>query len=129
MDIVFLTVEDVIRLHRESIILYGGGEGVRDKGLLISAVLAPQQTFDGEFLYGSTSLMAAALWHGIVQNHPFIDGNKRTGLRAADTFLIMNHVNLAITSREAVEWTLAVATGKLDREHLSRLVTRKVEPI
>ncbi len=107
---VFLDLEDVLRLHEQSIRLYGGQAGLRDRGLLESAVLAVQQTFDGELLYRDLAAVAAALWHGIVQNHPFVDGNKRTGLRAADTFLLINGLDLAISVDEAVEWTLALAT-------------------
>ncbi|MFI5385640.1 MAG: type II toxin-antitoxin system death-on-curing family toxin [Fimbriimonadales bacterium] len=125
----FLTVDDVVELHRQSIDLYGGRDGLRDGGLLESAVLAPQQTFRGEFLYESLSQMAAAILHGLVQNHPFVDGNKRTGLRAADVFLAINRVNLAAPSKEATDWTLAVAKGEMSREELAVLFSRHVEPI
>jgi death-on-curing protein len=70
--------------------------------------------------------MCAALWHGLVQNHAFIDGNKRVGLRAADVFLALNGFDLTISAKEAVEWTLSIATGQLDRRELSQLVERRL---
>jgi len=129
VDIWFPTVAEVLALHRQSIALYGGEDGLRDAGLLESAVMGVQQTFDGEFLYRSVPEMAAALWHGLVQNHPFVDGNKRAGLRAADVFLALNHLDLAISSDKAVAWALAVAKGELGRRELADLVARHVVPL
>jgi death-on-curing protein len=129
MEPIFLTVEDVVRLHEQAIRLYGGESGVRDAGLLESAVMAPQQTFGGEFLYGSVPKMAAALWHGLVQNHPFLDGNKRAGLRAADVFLARNGLDLVASSSQVEEWTLSVATGRLSREELAILIAPHLQPI
>lgn len=128
MKPVFLSVEEVHELHRQSIRLYGGEDGLRDPGLLESAVLAIRQTFAGKCLYESLSEMAAALWHGLVQNHPFIDGNKRTGLRAADVFLTINHLDLDITAVEAADWTLEIATGALAREELARRISARTHP-
>ena len=121
-----MTVEDVVSLHEDSIRLYGGGTGCRDLGLLESAVMAPQQTFGGEFLYSSVFAMAAALWHGIVSNHPFVDGNKRTGLRSGHVMLLINGWNLTLSEDEVAELTLRIAMGELGREELAEVIEKHV---
>jgi death-on-curing protein len=87
---VFLTLDEVLELHRESIQRYGGSAEVRDLGLLLSALAMPATTFAGEFLHADLPAMAAALLFHIVQNHPFVDGNKRAGAAAARVFVLMN---------------------------------------
>lgn len=129
MEIRFLTVEDVLGLHEDSIRLYGGGTGVRDHGLLESAVLSIQQTFGGEFLYPTLFAMAAAIWHGVVANHPFVDGNKRTGLRAGHTLLLINGWNLTLSSDEVEELTLQIAKGELTRDQLAEVIESHIEPL
>jgi death-on-curing protein len=89
-----------------------------------SAVMALQQTFDGEFLYGTIYEMAGALWHGLVCNHPFIDGNKRVGALAADVFLYANGIEMTFESEEIVSLTLQLATHSLDRRALANLIAR-----
>lgn len=118
-ELVFLTPEEVAELHREAVIRFGGDDGIRDPGLLESAVLAVQQTFGGEFLYASIYEMTAALWHGIVANHPFIDGNKRAGATAADAFLLVNGIEMTFTNEDIVEITLALATNAMSRAELA----------
>lgn len=76
----FLSLEDVLFLHRNQVDLYGGAPGVRDLELLESAVAQPRATFGGEHLHGDLFEMAAAYLFQVVQNHPFVDGNKRTGV-------------------------------------------------
>jgi death-on-curing protein len=123
-ELVFLSVEEVIELHEASTEAFGGGTGLRDFGLLESAVLAPQQTFDGEFLYPTIYEMAAALWHGIVCNHPFIDGNKRTGAAAADVFLLVNGIEMTFTANDVFTLTVDVATSTLGRRDLADQIAR-----
>ena len=82
----FLDIEDVLELHALQLARYGGADGVRDRGLLESAVAQPQATFDGAFVHDGLFAMAAAYLFHIVQNHPFIDGNKRAGAAAAGGF-------------------------------------------
>jgi death-on-curing protein len=84
----FLTVEDVLELHARSLDRFGGGEGIRDRGLLESAVAAPQAGFGGQFAHSDLYEMAAAYAFHIAQNQPFVDGNKRAGLGAALVFLV-----------------------------------------
>ena len=90
----FLTVADVLMLHAEQVDLYGGEQGVRDLGLLESAVAQPQAGFGGEYLHADLFEMAAAYLFHIVQNHPFLDGNKRAGAVAALVFLDVNGVEI-----------------------------------
>jgi len=122
---IFLTVEQVIELHQAVIDRFGGAHGLKDPGLLESAVMAPQQTFGGEFLYKSLAEMGAAYWICIVGNHPFIDGNKRAGLIAFDTFMLINNVKLEATSEEVVDITLSIATGSFDREKIVGFVEER----
>ncbi len=95
----FLTLDEVIVIHREIIEQYGGSLGIRDLGLLESAVAMPQAGIGDQYFHPDLFEMAAAYLFHIVQNHPFIDGNKRTGAMAAYTFLKLNRVNL--TARES----------------------------
>lgn len=125
----FLTGEEVIELHRQSIERYGGTHGIREHGLLDSAVQAPQQTFGGTFLYPSLAEMAAAYWFGLVLNHVFLDGNKRIGLRAADVFLALNGLDLTISEEEAVRVTLRIAVHEIGREELAALIAKNVAPL
>lgn len=90
----FLRIEDVLALHADQMELYGGEHGVRDMGLLESAVGQAQASFAGQVLHADIFEMAAAYLFHIVQNHPFIDGNKRTGLIAALVFLDLNGIEL-----------------------------------
>lgn len=85
--VTFLTVDEVLELHLEQIELFGGSAGARDLNLLESAVAQPSQQFGGEYLHEDVPAMAAAYLFHIVSNHPFIDGNKRTGTDAAIVFL------------------------------------------
>ena len=85
-DIVFLTVDDVLKLHQHQIDVYGGEHGVRDFGLLESALAMPQSMFGGQYLHQDIYEMASACLFHLVKNHPFIDGNKRAGAVAAYVF-------------------------------------------
>ena len=86
----FLTLIEVLELHRKVIKQSGGAFGIRDIGLLESAIVQPRMTFGGEDLYPSLLEKAAALGFSIIMNHPFVDGNKRIGHAAMETFLVMN---------------------------------------
>jgi death-on-curing protein len=90
----FLDIEDVIELHATQLAIYGGGAGLRDRGLLESAVVQPQLFFDGEFAHPGLFEMAAAYLFHIVSNHPFVDGNKRAGVLAALVFLDVNGISI-----------------------------------
>ena len=120
MSPIFLDVDDVIRLHFDQLKAFGGSGGIRDRGLLESAVAQPAATFGGDFLHESLSAMAAAYLLHIVMNHPFVDGNKRTGLAAAVVFLDLNGAAPAESATEHLfEATIAVAEGRLDKPTLA----------
>ncbi len=93
-EIEFLTVEVVLALHQRQLDRFGGGAGLRDRGLLESAIAQPQASFGGTFAHDGLFAMAAAYLFHIVSNHPFVDGNKRAGLLAAQVFLDVNGVTL-----------------------------------
>jgi len=107
----WITVEDCLSFHDKLLARFGGAGGVRDLGLLDSALARPRHMF----AHGSPTLfdMAAAYAHGIVSTHPFLDGNKRSGLLAAALFLEANGVRFAVAEEEAVVRMLALATDTL----------------
>jgi death-on-curing protein len=112
----FLDLEDVLELHALQLARYGGADGVRDRGLLESAVAQPQATFDGVFVHDGLFAMAAAYLFHIVKNHPFVDGNKRTGLLAALVFLDLNGISIAHSSTVLYDLTLGVAEGRITKD-------------
>jgi death-on-curing protein len=107
----FLTIDEVLAIHRDQIARYGGAEWVRDWGLLQSAVAMPAATFGGQFLHGDLCEMAAAYLFHVVQNHPFLDGNKRVGAVAAYVFLALNDLRLTVDNDTYAELVLTIARG------------------
>jgi death-on-curing protein len=105
-----ITLEDIINLHEKSIIEFGGVVGLRDKGLLESAISRPFQTFERKELYKSPFEKAAALGESLIINHPFIDGNKRIGLLAIDTLMIS--FGYLINAHEDVLYNLIIQISK-----------------
>ena len=113
--IVYLSIEDVLRLHERAIGRYGGMAGVHDRGALESSVAQPQTCVYGQERHSTLSEKAAAYCFFITRNHPFFDGNKRTGLLAALYFLTKNGVAALSLDREKVyEVVLAVASGEAE---------------
>jgi death on curing protein len=115
----FLDIEQVIRLHFSMIERYGGTEGTRDVGLLQSAVAMPQMAYSGEYLHADIFEMAAAYLYHIVQNHPFLDGNKRAGAAAAIVFLAMNDIQIEADEDGLVDLTLSVAGGQSGKPEIA----------
>jgi len=115
----YLSVEQVLHLHRLQIERFGGPAGLRDRGALEAAVARSQMTFGGEDLYPDIEAKAAALLHSLVMNHPFVDGNKRTGAVVAELFMRLNGVILAASDDELVDITLAAARGEASAEALA----------
>lgn len=115
MDPSFLTLDEVIAIHRDQIARYGGSFGVRDWGLLKSAISMPAATFGGQFLHSDLHEMAAAYLFHLVQNHPFIDGNKRVGAVAADVFLALNQIQLMAAEDDYAELVLSIARGETSK--------------
>ena len=109
----FLTVEHVLAIHGRMIDEFGGGRGILDRGLLESAVAMPATQFGGRYLHGSVAAMAAAYLFHLCANHPFVDGNKRTAVAAAEVFLLLNDKRLLATNIELERLTLGVAGGAI----------------
>lgn len=115
MTPLFLTLDEVLSLHAEQVHLFGGSSGIRDVGLLESAVGSVEATFDGAFLHETVFAMAAAYLHGICRNHPFLDGNKRTAAAAALTFLEMNGVEVDADEDAFYDLVIGVAEGRVSK--------------
>ncbi len=117
----FLDVDDVLELHATLIDEHGGSDGIRDRGLLESAVAQPTASFGGEFLHQDLFEMAAASLVSLVGNHPFVDGNKRTGLAAMLMFLELNGYSVDESTHSLVDITLSVASGSMSKAHVAQL--------
>lgn len=118
-DPIFLGIDRMFRLHRSLIEGYGGIDGVRDVRLLQSAVSQPEATFGGDYLHAFPFEMAAAYLFHIVQNHPFLDGNKRTGAASAIVFLEMNDIEIDGDEKGLVDITIRTATGVVTKEDIA----------
>lgn len=110
----YLTPSQVLFTHDQVIKRYGGSFGIRELGLVESAVHRPQASFGDTDLYETVFEKAAALLHSLLMNHPFVDGNKRTALAATGIFLAMNGFTLQNTHQEEVTFALAVASEHTD---------------
>ena len=109
-----LSKRQILMLHTALIAQTGGIDGVRDEGLLDSAINAPFQTFEEQDLYPTVLEKAARLGFGLISNHPFLDGNKRIGAHAMLTFMGVNQINLCCTDEELISLILQVASGRLN---------------
>ena len=119
---IFITVQEVIDDHAEIIRLYGGLNGIRDIGLLISAIEMPKTMMFGEFLHPTVFDKAAAYLFHIICNHPFVDGNKRIGTMTALTFLRQNQVHIKFTEEQTAifeELVVCTADSKTTKEQIS----------
>ncbi len=112
----YLKLLEVLELHRQVIVQSGGASGVRDIGLLESAIAQPLMTFGGEDLYPSLAEKACALGFSLIMNHPFVDGNKRIGHAAMEVFLILNGMEVSASVDEQEQIILAIAAGEKGRE-------------
>lgn len=115
----FLSVEQVIEIHDVFLEDHGGLPGIRDKGLLISAIEMPRASMFGEFLHKTIYDKAAAYLFHIVQNHPFNDGNKRTGALTTILFLEENGVTTAFSDKDYEEFVVEVAQGRKNKGQIS----------
>ncbi|MEG3894312.1 MULTISPECIES: type II toxin-antitoxin system death-on-curing family toxin [unclassified Microcoleus] len=115
----FITKSTVLSIHARQIERFGGTPGVRDEGLLESALAQPQATFGGEYLHPTIAAQAAAYLYHIAMNHPFIDGNKRSAFAVTDTFLRLNGFYLNLTDDRAYDLVMRVARGSITKEELS----------
>ena len=113
-----LTEEQILAVHSRRIEMTGGVDGVRDNSLLDSALNAPFQTFDGKELYPALLSKAAVMCRSIISNHPFVDGNKRTGIHVMLIFLELNGIEIQYTQDELIELGLGIASGQLSSDDI-----------
>ena len=126
VELFFLSVDEVIEVHEAVAEASGGSKGIRDRGLLESAVNMPTTTFGGVLLHDGLAAMAAAYLYHLCQNHPFFDGNKRVGVTCAEVFLTLNRAELDASDDELERFTMAVADGSLGKPELTELFRRIV---
>ena len=117
-----LSKSQVLLIHDQLIAETGGSSGLRDEGILDSALSAPFQTFGGEDVYPSLQQKAARLCFGLVKNHPFVDGNKRIGAHVMLVFLALNGVELQHSQTELSDIILQLAAREINAEHLLRWI-------
>lgn len=124
----YLTYDELLAIHADQIERYGGSSGLRDLGLIGSALAMPEATFDGIDLHQTLFEKAAAYLYHLAQNHPFVDGNKRIACAAALTFLDMNGVCIAATEDELTHLVLGVASGSVSKASVAVFFERHAEP-
>ena len=122
----FLTLGEVLEIHRDQISRFGGAQGIRDMELLKSALGMPETTFGGQYLHSDLFEISAAYLFHIIRNHPFIDGNKRTGTVAALIFLLLNEVNVQIPENRLIEMVLSVACGECAKSEIAAFLRKYV---
>ena len=123
----FLSIGEVLEIHRDQISRYGGDSGIRDLGLLQSALAMPAAGFGGRYLHGDLYEMAAAYLFHIIQNHPFVDGNKRTGVVAALVFLALNNVVVEAEVNDVERLVRAVAEGEAAKATVSEFFRKHAQ--
>jgi len=124
MEPLFLSLAEVLLIHRDQIDLYGGEPGLRDLGLLQSALAMPSAGFGEKFFHQDLFEMAAAYLYHIALDHPFVDGNKRCAFVAAYVFLRMNDIVLTLTDAQIERMSFETAQGKLRKQDIAALLKR-----
>ena len=125
----YLTIAEVLETYQRVMQQTGGLVGIRDLGALESATAQPYMTFGGNELYPSLVEKAAALGFSLIQNHPFADGNKRTGHAAMESFLALNDYEINASTDEQVGVILSLASGKLSRDEFTRWLATNIQPM
>jgi death on curing protein len=125
----YLTLAEILELHSRIIEQSGGAAGVRELGGVESAIAQPQMTFAGQDLYPTIESRAAAICFSLVMNHPFIDGNKRIGHAAMETFLVLNGYELVGNVDDSEQTMLQLAAGQLPREELVLWIAEHMERV
>lgn len=122
--LLFLTLAEVVEIHADQIQRYGGQDGVRDLALLESALAQPEASFAGEWLHNDIYEMAAAYAYHFCQNHPFIDGNKRTALASALVFLELNGISVLDPKGRLEKAMVQIASGKMSKIDFAPLLKK-----
>lgn len=129
-DVTYITLDEVLAIHDDMVERYGGSFGIRDLGLIQSAIARPKATFGGVDLYPIIIDKASALFHSLIFNHAFADGNKRTALTSTARFLHLNGYELKANQEELINFPLKVENRHLDIEEIARWLkehTKKVK--
>lgn len=116
---IFLTFEQVLAIHDDQIELYGGSHGIRELTLFESAIMRPQTTFGGKDLYLSIFEKASVLMHSLIMNHPFIDGNKRTGTVSTLAFLEINGIRIIVGQKELTNISLKIESKNINIKEIA----------
>jgi death on curing protein len=128
MKPVFLNTMAALRIHQQVIARDGGDPGLRDVGLLESALAQPMAMFGGEYLHRDLAEMAAVYLYHLAMNHAFVDGNKRVAAAAAGVFIDLNGGTLTCNEPEFEAVVLAVARGELDKEGVAGFLRKSIQP-
>lgn len=123
----FLSLEQVIEIHQRKIEIFGGTAGIRDEGLLVSALAQPQASFFGELLHPTIHEQAAAYLFHLAKNYPFVDGNKRTAFAVTVVFLGLNGYRLNLASGDAYSLVIQVATGEISKAELALFLEENIQ--
>lgn len=124
----FLTLEEVLEIHSTQLARFGGAAGVRDLGLLESALSQPQASFGGEYVHSDLFEMASAYLFHVVSNHPFVDGNKRAGVLSALVFLDINGIEINDRGETLYDLTIKVASGNSSKSEISETLKSLATP-
>ena len=124
----YLSFSEITRLHQMALKQSGGADGLRDSGVLESAISQPAMQFGGMELYPTLEEKAAALCFSLVMNHAFVDGNKRVGHAAMETFLALNGSEIAASTDEQERVILSLAAGELEREEFTNWLVAHIVP-
>jgi death-on-curing protein len=125
----YVTLAEVVALHRAIIDSTGGATGIRELGGLESALAQPRATFGGIDLHATLPAKASALGYSLALNHPFLDGNKRVAHAAMEVFLILNGFEIVAETDDQEKLMLAVAAGQLDRQRLEDWLEQQIRPV
>jgi death-on-curing protein len=128
MQPIFLTLEEILAIHRDQIARHGGKAGVHDWSLLHSAIAMPALGMSGEYFHGDLFEMAAAYLFHIVSNHPFLDGNKRVGTVSAYVFLALNQLHLTAEQNALADLVLSVARGESSKMSVAEFLRANSVP-
>jgi death-on-curing protein len=127
--VIYLYPNQIIHLYKKIIEQSGGSFGLRDKGLLESAVYRPQASFGGHELYTDLFSKAAALGYSLIKNHPFVDGNKRVGYIAMRLFLRLNGTDLNANTSQKLDSIMGISKGKLNEEKMTEWLKKNSSPL
>ena len=124
----FLTLDEVLAIHAHQIARYGGTSGLRDRGLLESALATPAATLASEYLRPSLHEQAAACLFHLVKSHPFVDGNKRVGLACCLAFLRLNGIRIVAGDDDLVDLVIGVAEGRRSKAGVAVFLRARTQP-